>query len=302
MQACETNSPLLNHRELEALHWHVLEREHHQQHAVAASYSGPFRSNMRGHGMELHDSRPYQTGDDIRHIDWRATARSGKPTTKVFVEERCRNSFIVIDRQRSMQFGTRRELKVTTAARATAILIFSALAARESVAGIVIDEAIKFFPPALNLHNVFPLIQAVIKPPAQHANNQSKIDIEFLLESINHHISPGSSLFLLSDFCDYEKTHIGGLKELSRHHESMAIRIIDRAEEVLTNSGKIRIAVPGTQDSAVIDTSDPFIRKQYADNMADRHQALHNIFIRSDIKMETIYTDQDTFDQLNERL
>jgi len=55
--------------------------------SVKAQMSGGYLSAFRGRGMEFHESRPYQPGDDIRAIDWRVTARSGSTHTKVYREE-----------------------------------------------------------------------------------------------------------------------------------------------------------------------------------------------------------------------
>ena len=55
---------------------------------VRTNQAGPFGSAYRGRGMEFEESRSYQAGDDVRCIDWRVTARTGKVHTKLFQEER----------------------------------------------------------------------------------------------------------------------------------------------------------------------------------------------------------------------
>jgi uncharacterized protein (DUF58 family) len=92
---------LISDAELERLRLITLQHRSRRYRILPVAAPGGSRpSHWRGHGMELHESRPYQAGDDIRHLDWRATARSGKATTKVFVEERARNLFLLIDRRR----------------------------------------------------------------------------------------------------------------------------------------------------------------------------------------------------------
>src|SRR5690606_27259282 len=73
---------------------------------VSAVASGGHLSAFKGRGVEFDESRPYQPGDDVRTMDWRVTARTGKPHTKIFREERNRPVMIWLDLRTSMLFGT----------------------------------------------------------------------------------------------------------------------------------------------------------------------------------------------------
>ena len=95
------------------------------QHGV----QGHALSNLRGRGMEYAESREYAAGDDARHIDWRLTARSGKPHTKLFQAERERLTLVVADTAPALYFGTRVRFKSVQAARAGALAAW--LAARD---------------------------------------------------------------------------------------------------------------------------------------------------------------------------
>ncbi|WP_267087688.1 DUF58 domain-containing protein, partial [Xanthomonas sacchari] len=88
--------------------------------------SGAAPSPMRGRGMEYAESREYVAGDDVRHIDWRLTARSGRTHTKLFQAERERLSLIVADTAPSLYFGTRVRFKSVQAARAGAVAAWAA--------------------------------------------------------------------------------------------------------------------------------------------------------------------------------
>ena len=87
--------------------------------SVKAQMAGGHLSALRGRGMEYHESRPYQPGDDIRAIDWRVTARSGETHTKIYREERERPVLLWLDLSRSMFFGTRTCFKSVLAASAS---------------------------------------------------------------------------------------------------------------------------------------------------------------------------------------
>src|SRR5271155_4260155 len=73
--------------------------------------SGDYTSPFRGQGLVFHEVREYRFGDDIRSIDWRVTARTGKPHVKVFIEERERTVILCINANASMRFGTRGTFK-----------------------------------------------------------------------------------------------------------------------------------------------------------------------------------------------
>src|SRR5210317_205535 len=76
---------------------------------AASSLAGAYRSRFRGRGVDFVESRNYLPGDDIRNMDWRVTARTGKPHTKIFQEERERPVLVVLDASPSLFFGTRSE-------------------------------------------------------------------------------------------------------------------------------------------------------------------------------------------------
>jgi len=288
---------LLSTAELGQLQQMVLQRPQLQTRPLDTPYAGAFISLHRGHGMELHDVRPYQPGDDIRHMDWRATARSGKPTTRVFLAERQRSLFVVIDRRPSMQFGSRVELKATTAARCAAILAFSALAARERVAGVVLDSEPHFFPASSTIEGTLPLLQAA-SAPLDTAQPKEPIELSRLLEQISHSAERGSSLIFISDLHDLEERHRTSLLDIATRFEALALQITDRAEEQLEACGKIRVTSPVSGKSSVIDSDNRALRESYAEMMQQRRSALKQLCRRSRLPLHRLYNHRDTLQQL----
>src|SRR5690606_14119579 len=102
----------------------------------ATSAGSGYRSRYRSRGMDFEEVRPYQPGDDIRTIDWRVTARTTQPHTKVFREERERPLLIALDLRNSMFFGSRR-LKSMVACEVAATLAWAGLAANDRVGGLI---------------------------------------------------------------------------------------------------------------------------------------------------------------------
>ena len=96
--------------------------------------AGPAQSSARGRGLEYAESREYVAGDDVRHIDWRLTARSGRTHTKLFQAERERLTLIVADTSPALYFGTRVRYKSVQAARAAAVAVWAAVRDGDRVA------------------------------------------------------------------------------------------------------------------------------------------------------------------------
>ena len=89
---------------------------------AAAQLQGAHRSAHRGRGLEFDEVRVYAAGDDARTIDWRVTARRGRPHTKLFREERERQVWLLADLHPGLYFGSRRQLKSALLLRAAAWL------------------------------------------------------------------------------------------------------------------------------------------------------------------------------------
>ena len=93
---------------------------------VRAGGAGQRSSRFRGRGIDFAETRAYQPGDDIRHIDWRVTARTGRMHTKVFHKERERPILLLADLGPQTFFGTRQRLKSLAVAELTALLLWRA--------------------------------------------------------------------------------------------------------------------------------------------------------------------------------
>ena len=102
-----------------------------------ASHAGAHQSAQRGRGLEFQEVRPYVSGDDPRTIDWRVTARRGRPHTKLFREERERPVWLLADLGAAMFFGTRRQLKSSVVVRAAALVAWSAVLAGDRVGALI---------------------------------------------------------------------------------------------------------------------------------------------------------------------
>src|SRR5665811_1284239 len=111
----------------------------HARRPALAQLQGGHRSAQRGRGLEFEEVRPYAAGDDARTIDWRVTARRGKPHTKLFREERERPVWIVADLHPGLFFGSRRQFKSALLLRAAALLGWVAALSGDRVGAVIAD-------------------------------------------------------------------------------------------------------------------------------------------------------------------
>src|SRR5215470_1321819 len=108
---------------------------------VHSLLAGRHASRLRGRGLEFEELRRYYEGDDVRAIDWRATARLNEPQLRVYKEERDRSVVLLVDQRLSMFFGSRQAMKSVVAAEAAALSAWRVTSLGDRIGGIVFSES-----------------------------------------------------------------------------------------------------------------------------------------------------------------
>ena len=187
---------------------------------------GPAPSKLRGRGMEYAESRQYTIGDDVRRMDWRLTARSGRAHTKLFQAERERLTLLVADTAPELYFGTRVRFKSVQAARAGAVAVWSALQSGDRIAALRGGEAA--IPPAIGLRGAMRVLDALVRwytqPPADHA------PLEEALEHAQRLLRPGAQLVVLADAGSAARVPALRWTALARHHQATLVLLQDPLE------------------------------------------------------------------------
>ena len=241
---------------------------HHSQ--FRSRQSGSYVSRFKGRGMEFDEARLYQPGDDIRSIDWRVTARTGKTHTKMFREERERPVFISVDNRLAMHFATRGVFKSVLATKLAGLLAWAADYHGDRIGGQIFSEhECRELKPQNGTHAVLRFLNALVKP-------QNPIDKAFTLDQVlarlNQHARPGSLVYIISDFRginEQAETHIA---KLSEHCEVVLIFIYDPLESSLPAKGRYRFT--DDERDVVIDTSDQQQLLSYQQRFDQRLQRL----------------------------
>ncbi len=198
---------------------------------------GEQSSPFMGAGLEYEESRPYEMGDEIRRINWRLMAKTGKVYTKLFQEERQESWVILVDHRQSMRFGTRVRLKATQAARVAGYFAWLAQQAGVPVVGARLAESLTLTPSFEGRGTYSHLMEsfAVACPSLSSEEVQNEPHINDVLLALKQQIQPGSRLILISDFHDINQKTTEILTALQQTAMLKAIVIKDQVESELPN-------------------------------------------------------------------
>ncbi len=220
--------------------------------AKHATQSGAYVSRFKGRGMEFDEARLYQPGDDIRSIDWRVTARSGKTHTKIYREERERPVFISVDNRPAMHFATRGVFKSVQAAKIAALLAWTAQQQGDRIGGQrYTDAQCQELKPQNGKHAVLRFFNMLVE---DDSGIQLDMTLEHALARLVQHARPGSLVYIISDFRGFNQKSENHLAKLSRHCEVILIQIYDTLESHLPANGRYRFT--DEQRDVVIDSGD----------------------------------------------
>lgn len=190
--------------------------------------SGQAPSPLRGRGMEYAESRGYALGDDARHIDWRLTARSGKPHTKLFQAERERLTLVVADTAPALYFGTRVRFKSVQAARAGAVAAWAAVRDGDRVAALRGSSLEPPVPPAAGPRGALRVLDALARWYAQPPADDAGLDLA--LDHAQRLLRPGSRVLLLADPLAIQAVPERRWPALSLHHDVVVLLLQDPLE------------------------------------------------------------------------
>ncbi len=207
--------------------------------AIKSRQSGGYLSNFKGRGMEFDETRLYQPGDDIRSIDWRVTARTGKTYTKLFREERERPVFISVDYRASMLFATRGVFKTVQAAKLAALLAWTAQRHGDRIGGqIFSDHDSHELKPVTGKHGVLLLLHELVA--SQNPDSAKTMDLQQAMARLSRHVRPGSKVYIISDFRKLDAAAERYLTKLARHCDVILVHIFDPLERQLPSKGSYR--------------------------------------------------------------
>jgi uncharacterized protein (DUF58 family) len=225
---------------------------------------GLHHSKLRGRGVDFDQVRVYQAGDDVRNIDWRVTARTQEPHTKLFHEERERPIFILVEQSRRLFFGSGELFKSVLAAHAAALIGWSALEHNDRVGGLVFGDNEHYeIKPRRSKQSLLQLLNRLVRVN-QSLHTEIPADREALgtaLRRAREVLRPGSLVIVLCDERALSDAAEQQLSLLSKHCDLLLLPLADPLDRALPAAGLLRFAEQGAQ--LELDTLDPELRRQY---------------------------------------
>ncbi len=205
--------------------------------------NGRHASRLRGRGLNFEEMRNYLPGDDVRAIDWKATARTGEPHVRVFTEERDRPALLIVDQRMSMYFGSSLNMKSVTAAEAAALTAFAVLAGGDRVGGVVFDDDdIVELKPQRSHRAVNLLLSRIAERNlALDADRvvAEPMPLNRVLQAVGRMANHDHLIVLFSDFDGIDEETHRLLARIARHNDLILTLVHDPMAESLPRGGRL---------------------------------------------------------------
>ena len=249
---------------------------------------GSSASVFSGSGLDFKELREYNVGDDVRKINWKATAKAQKPYLNLFNEERELNILIAFMISGSIYFGTKR-FKQELMGEILALLSYSTLKNDDRLSTLLFSDREEFLmPPTKKMGSLnISLEKALETDPLNKSTDYSKF-----VAYVNERIKRRSLIFIIGDF--YGDIDLSLLNK----HEVYAVMVRDRFEEEPKLFGEMELIDPDTMDEEEF-MMNASILKRYTQEIKAHDEKLSAHFVQNRIAHTKIYTDEEPFGKLS---
>ncbi|WNO60718.1 DUF58 domain-containing protein [Rheinheimera sp. MMS21-TC3] len=279
--------------------------------AIQSKLAGTYLAKSKGRGMEFDEVRHYQNGDDVRTIDWRVTARTGKVHTKLFREEKERPVFIFTDLSSNMHFGSTLLFKSVQAAHLAALIAWHVKKRGDKLGGIVFSQqqqrelkpqsrslgVLRYFHALTEIHNTH-------NNKANHVANssgQNSITFTTALAQLRRLVHPGSLVYILSDFSQFNTDALRHIRAIRQHNEVTCCAINDPLELSIPASSSGLAAVSDGLHSGIVELSNKQLQQRYELQQQTNQQQLQQQLLLAGCKWLNITAAEPILSQLETR-
>ena len=256
-------------------------------------FAGEYHTAFKGQGMTFADFREYVPGDDIRHISWPLTARTGKPFIKKFDEEREMTLMLLVDVSGSTDFGSRDLFKGEVMAHLAALLAFSAAKNNDQVGLLLFSDQVEHYVPPKKGHGH---VQRILRDLYYHKPKSRETKLEPSLRFLQGVLKKRAAIFVMSDFIDsgYDES----LRMLGRKHEVVSVVVRDQLEQGLPSIGLMDLCDNETGEIVTIDTSSQSFQKEWRDLWKAKDIERDKLLRKSQVDRVDIWVNGDFVDPL----
>jgi uncharacterized protein (DUF58 family) len=250
---------------------------------------GAYTSPQRGAGFDFNEHQPYREGDDVRRIDWNVTARLNAPFVRHMHADRELNAMIAIDVSRSMELGAAHRSKKELMTLITGSLLFSALSDHINVGFLAFaDRVLEYQPPRRTRAAAWTILERCWALAPARGTTALAPAVRYLVSVLKR----TSVVFLVSDFITDEDIFAGhDLTMLAARHDVIAVVPQDATEASLPpGRGYVQVRDLESGRRAMV-TLSPGTRRDFADQMRRRRDALAQAFYR--VPMDHVFVPTD---------
>ncbi|NMX60116.1 DUF58 domain-containing protein [Pseudomonas sp. WS 5079] len=267
--------------------------------------AGNHASRLRGRGLNFDELRRYQPGDDLRHLDWRASLRTGKPVVRAFTEERDRPALIVVDQRMSMFFGSVRSFKSAVAAELAALAAWMVFNAGDRVGGVVFnDERIDAVAPLRSRKRVEALCSRIVQHNqalnARNPDHEGDGQLDKVLQHCLALAGHDHLICIVSDFAGAGPRTLQLLRQLSAHNDVLALQVYDPLALNVPKSGQLRVTQGQLQVELAVQQQQ--VRQPLGDFLGGRLKDVANLLRRSQVPVLMFSSALPAAEQLRDEL
>jgi uncharacterized protein (DUF58 family) len=267
--------------------------------------AGNHASRLRGRGLNFDELRRYQPGDDLRHLDWRASLRTGKPVVRTFTEERDRPALIVVDQRMSMFFGSQRSFKSALAAELAALAAWMVFNAGDRVGGLVFNDArIDAVAPLRSRKRVEALLSRITaQNQALNAGNRDAEDEDQLDKVLQRCLALAGHdhlLCIVSDFAGAGERTLQLMRQLAAHNDVIALQVYDPLALQLPSDGRLLVTQGQLQVELAVEKRS--VHQPLGDYLGGRLKDVATLLRRSQVPLMMFSTAEEAHAQLRAEL
>lgn len=213
------------------------------------SLVGDSRSALKGSGLEFDQIREYQQGDDVRFVDWRATARADKLLVKQYIEERNRTVLIAVDCSASSLYGSGALSRYDLMAQVASVLALAADYGKDQTALMLFTDEVELFIPAGKGHSH---VRSIMEALFTHKARGVKTSLRAVFERAAQLKRSDTIFFLLSDFID--EAYDTEMAALARRYDIVAVQCRDARERTFPLCGFVAVKDSESGQEIIFDT------------------------------------------------